>query len=173
MDGIGLETFLFLFILGLMLPAWRLLNLRRAKRRQVIGRFLEDVQAGLSLSRDDYLFPEGSHRRSNFIERRFRRRYHFELLEIFDHSCANCKRSLTKLEIDHFFIPKSLGGNLMMQHKRGYWVSNGILLCRRCNANKADQSVNDFFNEDVLEDILKKNTKTSFAINGLEDKETR
>jgi hypothetical protein len=55
----------------------------------------------------------------------------------------------------------------MMKHKKGYWVSNGILLCRRCNGNKADLKVEDFFDKDVLEEILKKNTKTSFLINGL------
>lgn len=55
----------------------------------------------------------------------------------------------------------------MMQHREGYWVSNGILLCRRCNANKADQSVHEFFEEDVLRETLELNLKTSFILNGI------
>ena len=55
----------------------------------------------------------------------------------------------------------------MMKHRRGYWVSNGILLCRRCNGNKADLSVEEFFAEEVLEEVLEKNKQTSFLLNGL------
>ncbi len=141
-----------------------------ARKKEVLNLFREDAHNGLSTEIENYVIPGDGFKRSNFTERRFRRRYFFDLLEIFDHQCANCKRTKLKLEIDHFFIPKSKGGNMMMKHKKGYWVCNGILLCRRCNANKADQGIKEFFEEEVLAGILKKNTQMSDLINGLDPK---
>lgn len=145
--------------------AWRRIQ---AEKRRILNVFRIDAQIGLSVISEDYIIPGDGTKRSNKVERRFRRRYFFDLLEIYDHSCANCKQAKTKLEIDHFFVPKSFGGNLMLKHKKGYWVSNGVLLCRRCNGNKADKSIDEFFEDEILKDILSKNTRMSYVINGLE-----
>jgi 5-methylcytosine-specific restriction endonuclease McrA len=160
-------------ILTLVVFAPSFWGLRRywLHRREVLELFKRDAIIGFSTRIDDYLLSPDGQKRSNFTERRFRRRYFFDLLEVFEHQCANCKRAKLKLEMDHFFIPKSRGGNLMMRHKCGYWVCNGILLCRRCNANKADQRIEDFFEENILKEILKKNIQMSFLINGLDPKE--
>lgn len=160
---------LILIVFAPSLWAWRRMRL---KQGEILSLFKVDAKAGLSLNKNDYIMPSDGTKRSNFVERRFRRRYLFDLLEIYEHSCANCNETKTKLEIDHFFIPKSYGGNLMMKHRKGYWVSNGILLCRRCNGKKADRSIDDFFEKEVLENIQKKNNQMSFIINGIDFKES-
>lgn len=163
-------SFLLLALLVFAPSVWAWKRMR-AERERILRVFKIDASLGLSVVAEDYIIPSDGTKRSNKVERRFRRRFFFDLLEVYDHSCANCKQAKTKLEMDHFFVPKSFGGNLMLKHKKGYWVSNGILLCRRCNGNKADKSIEDYFEEDILKEILLKNTRMSFIINGLEPRE--
>ncbi|MCF8058959.1 MAG: HNH endonuclease [Bacteriovoracaceae bacterium] len=170
MDGIGWGPFalLLIFITLPLLSGFYKSYLRRKAAKKL---FLEAVlNGGLSLNGVNYKQEKKGFRRSNSQERVFKRRYFFDLLEIYDHSCANCNRSKIKLECDHFFIPKSRGGNLMMKHVDGYWVSNAILLCRRCNSLKADKSIDIFFEEKTLESVVDKNTLVSFLLNDLDFK---
>lgn len=149
MDTIGWFTFslLFLWITYLNFRYLKKINFQKKEIKESLKR---DIREGtLSFAIEDYYIDPKGKRRSNSIERRFKRRYFFDLLETFKNKCFHCKRTL-KLECDHFFIPKSLGGNLMVMHKSGYWVCNTILLCRSCNSKKEDKRPEEYFTHDEL-----------------------
>lgn len=148
MNSVGWFAFvlLFLWVTYLNFKIWKKQKLKREQSLLKLSGALKD---GLSFNSKDYCITESSYKRSNRIERRFRRRYFFDLLEEFDHQCFNCKRTI-KVECDHFFIPKSKGGNLMVKHREGYWVCNTILLCRACNSRKEDKAPELFFSPEQI-----------------------
>lgn len=155
------------FFLILTWIVW--LNLKKWKKSKKLRMdCLENLatdfdQSRISLNPSDYIIEEKGFKRSNSVERRFKRRYFFDLLEVFDHKCFSCERSV-KIECDHFFIPKSKGGNLMIQHRKGYWICNAILLCRACNSRKEDKSPEEFFTNEKLEECFPLLEKMSFLI---------
>ncbi|GEM_PF-2717028 len=168
MDGIGKSSFTLLLVF-ICLPLFLGLYRKYLKMKLVKKSFLiASNNGGIGFDPKNYIYNEKGFKRSNGLERKFKRDYLFDLLEIYDHRCANCDRSKIKLECDHFFIPKSLGGNLMMKHIEGYWVSNAILLCRRCNSLKADKGIHEFFQKEKLKEIIDKNVEVSFLLNGVD-----
>lgn len=159
----------FPFLLFLCWLAFHFFKKRRANleaRRMAKKAFLEDISIGLSLKKKDYLLDERGGERGNPIERRFKRRHFFDLLEVFENVCAYCGKEGVKLTLDHFFIPKSQGGNLMVKNKRGYWVSNALPLCRKCNQRKRDLPAEQFFQPEELKVLREKTGELSWLING-------
>ena len=49
------------------------------------------------------------------------------------------------LQFDHFWFPKSAGGNFLMRSLDGIYVNNCIPLCGSCNASKGKRDFRDFF----------------------------
>ncbi|MCR9205156.1 MAG: HNH endonuclease [Halobacteriovoraceae bacterium] len=149
MNTVGWFAFslLVLWVSFLNLRIWKKKNL---KKILILKKLEEDLQKDISFLPRDYVIPKNSYKRSNRVERRFRKRYFFELLEEFNHQCFGCKRAI-KVECDHFFLPKSKGGNLMMLHREGYWICNTILLCRACNSRKEDKLPQEFFSKEQIQ----------------------
>lgn len=165
MDRIGLFSFILLLLWVLGFGLWRTLRGKRQRKEFARIQLLKAFKEGISLNPKDYQISKKAKRRKNGVERRFRGRYITDLYEVFGGACARCGQKQGKLELDHFFIPKSRGGNLMMRHRDGYWVSNCLLLCRRCNSNKADKSVDDYFSVEEIEKIKLLQIKMTKIIN--------
>jgi hypothetical protein len=162
----SLGLFPFLIFLSWLLFVLLCAIVRRRKKRALLKQvFREDLKEGLSLVNSDYIIDKRGRERSNPIERRFRRRYLFDLLEVFENRCAACKKEAIKFDLDHFFIPKSRGGNLMMRHKKGYWVCNALTLCHPCNQRKKDLAAQEFFEPHELEVLRQKIGLVSLRIN--------
>jgi len=167
MDRIGQFSFVFLLFLVFGWSLWKGLRGNKEKRELEKNELLKALKEGLSLNPEDYQISKKARRRNNGVERRFRGRHITDLYEVFDGACARCGQREGRLELDHFFIPKSRGGNLMMRHRLGYWVSNCLLLCRRCNSNKADKNVEDYFSAAEMEKIRPLQEKMTKVINGI------
>lgn len=160
MNSVGWFAF-SLLVLWVTLLNLRIWKKKKLKRIKILKKLEEDLQEDISFFAGDYVIHKKSFKRSNRTERRFRKRYFFELLEEFNHQCFSCKRTI-KVECDHFFLPKSQGGNLMMLHREGYWICNTILLCRACNSRKEDKLPRAFFSEEQIQECqvhLKKMSK--------------
>lgn len=159
-----------LFSLVLLLALFYLFLYFKNKRREIkslialkkLENFFEESSNPFDLNH--FVFEGKDYKRKNKIERRFKRRYFFELLEEFNHQCFKCQKEV-KTECDHFFIPKSYGGNLMVRHKEGFWVCNTVLLCRKCNRLKADKLPKDFFSTEELKKSLVHVKRLSELIN--------
>jgi 5-methylcytosine-specific restriction endonuclease McrA len=137
------------------------------RNKEVRKRFDKACRDGFSLGAEDYILYSDGKRRGSYRERLFRKKYYFDLLESYDHKCALCRKDKNKLELDHFFIPKSQYGDLMIRHKEGYWVCNAILLCRSCNKKKANILPKQFFTHEKLTEILEINLKINKLINNI------
>ncbi len=164
MKPVGYLPFI-LFSFWLLLIVLKKRKALQEEKRRARKAFLEDSKVGLSLKKKDYLIDQRGIERSNPIERKFKRRFLFELLETFHHQCASCHKGDVKLTLDHFFIPKSQGGNLMVKSKRGYWVCNALPMCRKCNQRKRDLPAEQFFQPEKLHELKLKMVELSWLIN--------
>jgi hypothetical protein len=72
---------------------------------------------------------------------------------------------MQQLEFDHFWLPKSQGGNFAMRSTAGYYVNNCIPLCRSCNASKGAKSFLEFFPHEEVEGVIEKSQSMNGYIN--------
>lgn len=103
---------------------------------------------------ENYIIAGNDHSRESRLDRYYKKHFTYLLFSLFKGQCACCQVINEPLELDHFFIPKSKGGNFVMRHNDGYYVNNCIPLCRPCNASKGAKNFLDFFDADRLEDIV-------------------
>ena len=62
-------------------------------------------------------------------------------MRVYDCRCALCGEDRDGMELDHFWIPKSHGGNLVLRDRElGMLINNGVPLCTTCNRHK-EQSI--------------------------------
>lgn len=121
-----------------------------------------DLTIAYSIDPKDYVIQNSDYKRSNDIDYNFKNNYKRDIVKIFDDKCCNCGAT-KELELDHFFIPKSMGGNFIMYHKKGFKVINCILLCSKCNKMKSNKQ--DFFKKETIYKIQKKLSRIQKAIN--------
>lgn len=69
----------------------------------------------------------------------FTKNYKDLLLKASNNKCLFCS-SKKELELDHFFIPKSHGGNFILKTYNGILINNCFILCSTCNKSKNDRS---------------------------------
>mgnify|MGYP006277152871 CR=1 FL=1 len=92
-------------------------------------------------SRDpsNFMIEERDYKRNNSDERYYRHRWMLTLLRTYDCACAMCGSDQDGLELDHFWIPKSKGGNFILRSLvTGTRVNNAVPLCIHCNRKKLD-----------------------------------
>jgi hypothetical protein len=89
---------------------------------------------------------------------------------LYDTKCVKCQRVDNGLDLDHFFLSKSVGGNFSLQHKDGYLVNNAIPLCESCNRSKGDRPYANFFDRDQILFLFTKNREMNFLLNQIEPK---
>lgn len=89
-----------------------------------------------------YTIKARDYKRNNADERYYRQRWILPLLKAFDCRCALCHSSEDGFELDHFWIPKTLGGNFLLKMKTSNKVvNNGIPLCQSCNRQKSESTL--------------------------------
>lgn len=81
-----------------------------------------------------------------FNDKKVRKKHAEKIKEIYKNRCAICGHKRDKdLTMDHYFIPRSHGGMLVMKERNTKAIySNCVLLCEKCNGEKAALSVNEF-----------------------------
>jgi hypothetical protein len=94
------------------------------------------IKSSISTDPSHYIIDHSNYRRFNSIENDFRMRYLLPLLRAFHCRCAVCGSDSEGYELDHFFLPKSKGGNLILTHQDGYRLFNAAPLCISCNRRK-------------------------------------
>lgn len=115
---------------------------------------------------EDYWVRQSNFKRQNRVEKRYRKKFLLHLLDIFNNQCANCGDRENGLDLDHFMVPKSSGGNFKLKHNEdGYWVNNAIPLCISCNRSKGNGDYKRFFSSERLVEILKKNNEMTKYVN--------
>ena len=121
-----------------------------------------------SFDRQDYIIHNSDYERASIVDQHFHKMYKFKILDLFSNRCVKTG-DMEMIEMDHFIIPKSKGGNFILMHKDGYLLLNAIPLCRSENSNKSNKIVDSFFTNKEIEDILNKIEKINIDIN--KDKE--
>jgi len=104
--------------------------------------------------------------RDSRIDNFYRQNFSYVLSRAFNGHCCKCGEGMGQLEFDHFWLPKSSGGNFLMRSKNsGLYVNNCIPLCRSCNSSKGYRDFREFFIEEEIEDIVKRSQSIEVYIN--------
>lgn len=86
-----------------------------------------------------YEIERRDYSRSNSDERLYKTKWWPTLMRIYDCRCALCGEDRDGVELDHFWIPKSHGGNLVLRDRElGMFINNGVPLCTTCNRHKQE-----------------------------------
>jgi hypothetical protein len=87
-------------------------------------------------------------------------------MRLYDCRCALCGEDRDGIELDHFWIPKSHGGNLLLRHQlTNQLVNNAAPLCTTCNRHKQESIVS--LNDSQLEKVARANRQMTAMINGV------
>jgi hypothetical protein len=106
------------------------------------------------------------YKRSNSEERYYRSRWLLTLLRTYDCRCGMCGVDRDGLELDHFWIPKSKGGNFILTcADTSRRINNAVPLCMQCNRNKLDNEAVLTPDQAIL--ISRANGKMTAMMNGL------
>lgn len=90
----------------------------------------------------DYVIERRNYSRNNSDERLYRTKWWPTLMRIYDCRCGLCQEDRDGLELDHFWIPKSHGGNLILVHaSTRRLVNNAVPLCTACNRQKHESII--------------------------------
>jgi len=143
-------------------------DLLRIQAQENLCRKLREI--GVSTNREDYVVNNEDYRRNNKRDKEYRKKYLLSLLSLYDTKCVKCQRVDNGLDLDHFFLSKSVGGNFSLQHKDGYLVNNAIPLCESCNRSKGDRPYANFFDKDQILFLFTKNREMNFLLNQIEPK---
>lgn len=94
-------------------------------------------QSTPSTNPSDYVIERRNYSRSNSDERFYRTKWWPTLMRTYDCRCGLCQEDRDGIELDHFWIPKSHGGNLILLHATTRkLVNNAVPLCTACNRRK-------------------------------------
>lgn len=115
---------------------------------------------------NDYAIERRDYSRSNSDERLYKTKWWPTLMRLYDCRCALCGEDRDGIELDHFWIPKSHGGNLLLRHQlTNQTINNGVPLCTACNRHKQESIIK--LNDSQLERIARANRQMTAMINGV------
>lgn len=98
-------------------------------------------------------------RPNHMHDRKVKRKYADLITNHYENKCACCGYK-KKLTLDHYFIPRSQGGSLIMKHSSGLYHSNVVLLCEKCNSDKGSMKPEVFIKDsETLDYIAEKNSE--------------
>lgn len=123
-----------------------------------------------SFNPKNYQIQKEDFERNNDIDKYFNKKYKFRILKLFDSMCVKTGK-IEEIEMDHFLIPKSRGGNFILLHKDGYLLINAVPLTKSVNLDKKDDYGFNYFSSDEVSLILKKLEKINILLN--KDKKIR
>lgn len=130
--------------------------------KEKIGNLIED---DLDLSPENYLIVPEDYSRDSRIDRFYKNNFSKILSRAFDGHCCKCGEGMVQLAFDHFWHPKSRGGNFLMRHIDGYYINNCIPLCGSCNSSKGKKEIHEFFEKDNIKQIVQKSQSINPEIN--------
>lgn len=116
--------------------------------------------------RQQLIIRDSDFNRDNEAERTFRRIYLLRLLAIYDNACGICGSRENGLDLDHFFVPKSQGGNFVLIRTDGLRVNNAVPMCESCNRAKGNRDWRTAANDERLKFILNRNIEANKLVNG-------
>lgn len=114
-----------------------------------------------------YKISRTAYKRKNADEKLYTTKFLLPVLRIFDCRCAICGADDDGLEMDHFWIPKDRGGNLMMKLRdTDTYVNNGVPTCGACNRAKSNGEAD--LPSTKLAEIIMKNRWATAAVNDVD-----
>lgn len=122
------------------------------------------LNEGIDISEESYIIESQDYSRDSRLDRYFKNHLGFALIQHFKRKCVKCSVE-DKLEFDHFWLPKSKGGNFVMRSKKGIYINNCIPLCRSCNASKGAKYLWEYFNDEEMKNLLKTSNKFNSFLN--------
>lgn len=132
------------------------------KKKELISKTIDE---SFSTEITDYVVDPTDYSRESRIDNYYKKNFSYLLTKAFNGSCCKCGQGMGTLEYDHFWKPKSDGGNFLMRHKDGYYINNCIPLCRSCNSSKGKSSYTSYFTTDELSEIISKSQSLNHEIN--------
>lgn len=104
--------------------------------------------------REDYVIQKADYRRGNRVDNYCRSKLWNEIVRAFDGQCACCG-GIEGLTLDHYGLTKNEGGNFfLITRGSGALRVNLVVLCRSCNATKAQMPHDHFFGEEQRQHIV-------------------
>lgn len=149
---------------------------RHARMEQAARRAAElaalVTQAGVP-PRHQLVVSSSDRTRENAADRDYRKRMLLRLLGLYGNQCAICGANDAGLDLDHFFVPKSQGGNFALTRHDGIKVNNAVPMCESCNRAKGARPYDEFLRgrEERLRVILRLNVQMNRLLNGLSQTE--
>ena len=129
------------------------------------GRIDRALSKHLDTNPDNYIIVGSDHSRESRLDAYYRRHFSHVLSRAFDGHCCACAEGMDQLQFDHFWRPKSAGGNFLMRSRNGTYVNNCIPLCASCNARKGNRDFRDVFDEEELVGIVERSQSLNALIN--------
>lgn len=127
--------------------------------------FLCANDSELDVNAENYFIAGADHSRQSRLDENYRRHFAFVLIGKFENKCGKCQIGGIQLELDHFWMPKSSGGNFVMRSRAGLYTNNCIPLCRSCNASKGNRALLQFFSIDELKAVVPMSQSMNSYIN--------
>ncbi len=139
-------------------------RMRRTSWEEIVKMAFEE---GIQIAKEFYLIAPQDFGRDNRLDRYFKKHLKFALIDHFEGECADCGVSGAdaKLHLDHFWMPKSKGGNFAMRSKDGHYVNNCVPLCRSCNSSKGAKGVYEHFTPERVKGLLEKSHEFDAHLN--------
>lgn len=107
----------------------------------------------------NYHFDQSNFVQQSTIDRLYKAKIEKQLHELCAHQCCACQQETGALYLDYFWLPKSMGGNYAMEHRKGYWVNNAVLLCHACLDKRENRLYFNFFSLSALRRLIRINQK--------------
>lgn len=137
-------------------------QIRTEAQRALIESAISDH---LDTDTDSYIMVGPDYSRDSRIDTYYRKHFSYVLSRAFDGHCCSCGEGMGALQFDHFWCPKSSGGNFLMRSRDGAYVNNCIPLCGSCNASKGKKDFRDFFDQELVETIVQRSQSINAFIN--------
>ena len=103
--------------------------------------------------------------RDNEADRGYRKMFLLRLLTHFGNRCPVCDRDDRGLDLDHFFLPKSAGGNFVLLRRDGVRINNAVPMCESCNRRKGTRHYLGSVSPAVVQRILEMNREMNKLLN--------
>ena len=135
------------------------------KANEIKDKIGELVKNDLDLSPENYIIVPEDYSRDSRIDNYYKRNFSKLLSRAFDGHCCKCGEGMVQLAFDHFWFPKSRGGNFLMRHVDGYYINNCVPLCGSCNSSKGNKEIHEFFDYSEIKEVTKRSQSINSEIN--------
>ena len=112
----------------------------------------------------DFVCRDVDHQRGNKLDDRFMRAMRGEVYRVFECRCCHCGDP-KDLQLDHFAVPKSLGGNFVLRRTLDRSLQlNVAVLCGSCNSRRGATDFREFYSSEQLDYIKDRLTRLAVII---------